>query len=260
MVKFFKHIKWRKVLYASLWIISLVSIGFLMSFVESKSSELACNDLKIVIPGNQSFIARSDVDKVINDTQGVLVGKTLSAIPIHQLEEDLKAIPFVKKAIVSKDMQGLITIEINQREAVLRVINTIGNDYYIDRKGIKMPLSAHYAPRVLVVNGQVNELFGKGLDTIQTSLLRDLYKLAKYIQKDEFLESQIEQLYVNSNQVIEMIPRIGDHRIVLGDVSFLEEKFEKLQLFYSKVIPAKGWDEYETVDLSFRNQLVCVKK
>lgn len=260
MSKFYKHIRWRKILYGTLWIISLVGIGFLMSFVEVKSSELACNDVKVIIPGKQSFIARADVDKIINETQGTLVGKTLSAIPIHKLEEDLKAIPFVKKAIVSKDMHGLITIEISQREAVLRVINKIGNDFYLDKKGIKMPLSAHYAPRVLVVNGHIDELYGKALDTIQTPLLRNLYHLSKYIAKDEFLESQIEQLFINNNHSIEMVPRIGDHKIILGDVSFLDEKFEKLQLFYNKVIPAKGWDVYETVDLSFKNQLVCVKK
>lgn len=257
MLKFLKKIKWRKLLYASLWLITLVGVGFLMSFIEVKSSEYACNDLHVIIPGEQSFIVREDIDKVLKDTQGELVGKTLSAIPIHEIEEDLRAIPFVEKAIVNKDINGKVSINIKQREAVLRVINQIGNDFYLDRNGLKMPLSAHYAPHVLVANGWISENYGKSLDSIKTAPLKDLFKLAKYIQQDTLWNSQIEQLYVNSQGAIEMVPRVGNQKITIGNAELLDEKFDKLLVFYKKVIPSVGWDAYRSVDLSFAGQLVC---
>jgi cell division protein FtsQ len=234
-----------------------VGLGFLMSFVEIKSSEYACNNLQVIIPGEQSFIIREDIDKVLKQTQGDIIGKTLSAIPIHEIEEDLRAIPFVDKAIVSKDINGKVIINIQQREAVLRVINQIGNDFYLDSKGLKMPLSTHYAPHVLVANGWISELYGKSLDSIKTSTLKDLFKLAKYIQQDTLWNSQIEQLYVNRQGEIEMVPRVGNQQIIIGNAESLNEKFDKLLVFYKKVIPSVGWGAYRSVNLSFAGQLVC---
>ena len=255
----FKNINWHKLLYTSLWLVILVGMGFLMSFINVKSSEYACNDLQIVIPGEQSFIAREDVDKILKETQGSIVGKTLAAIPIHEIEKDLRAIPFVEKAIVSKDISGKITIKIKQREAVLRVINDFGNDFYVDNNGLKIPLSAHYAPRVLVANGKIMERYTKDLEAIQTPLLEDLFKLSEYIQADTLWNSQIEQLYVNNKGEIEMVPRVGNQKIIIGNADLLDEKFGKLLVFYKRIIPSVGWDAYRSVDLSFMNQLVCEK-
>lgn len=244
-------------LYASLWLITLVGLGFLMSFIKIKSSEYACNDLQVIIPGDQSFIAREDIDIILNKTQGAIIGKTLSTIPIHEIEEDLRSIPFIEKAIVSKDISGKVTINIKQREAVLRVINHLGNDFYLDENGLKMPLSTYYAPHVLVANGWIDESYGKSLDSIQTPLVEDLFKLAKYVQKDTIWNNQIEQLYVNKQGDIEMVPRIGNQKIIVGNAESLDEKFSKLLVFYQKIVPSVGWDVYRSVDLSFADQLVC---
>lgn len=254
----FKKINWRGLLHASLWVITLVGMGMLMSFIKVKSSEYACNDLQVIIPGQQSFIVREDIDKILKETQGSIIGKTLSAIPIHEIEEDLSAIPFVEKATVSKDISGKITIVIKQREAVLRVINQAGSDFYVDNNGLKIPLSAHYAPHVLAANGWIREGNGNDLDSIQTPLLEELFKLATYVQADSLWNSQIEQLYVNGRGEIEMVPRVGSQKIILGNnADSLEQKFEKLLIFYKKIVPAVGWDAYRSVNLSFANQLVC---
>lgn len=256
-----KKVNWRALLNASLWLITLVGLGLLMSFIEVKSSEFACNDLQVIIPGQQSFIVREDIDKILNETQGSIIGKTLSAIPIHEIEEDLSAIPFVERATVTKDISGKITIVIKQREAVLRVINQAGSDFYLDNNGIKIPLSAHYAPHVLVANGWIMEGHGSSLDSIQTPLLKELFKLAKYVQADSLWNSQIEQVYINRDSQIEMVPRLGNQKIILGNnADSLEQKFGKLLIFYKKIIPAVGWDAYRSVDLSFANQLVCERK
>src|SRR5690606_34773823 len=201
--------------------------------------------------GEQSFIAREDIDKLLFEKHGEIVGKTLSSLPIHQIEQDLQAIPFIEKALVSIDMNGLLTINIKQREAILRVINANGQDFYLDRNAVKIPLSSHYAPNVLVANGFITEAFGESLDSIQTPLLEGLYETAKFIQADSIWNDQIEQLYVNLDRDIEMVPRVGKHQIILGNADSLQVKFDKLLLFYKHVAPSVGWDTYKTVNLCF---------
>lgn len=257
MIKLSDKIRWRVVMSVLLWALTLTSCVFLMGFIRSKSAAVRCTEVEVIIPGEQSFISRSEVDDLILSRQGELLGRPLLDIPLHEIEQNLRAIPFIEKAVVTQDMKGKVSIKIQQRSALLRVINQRGEDYYLDRSGVKMPLSSYYAPRVLVANGFLEEAYNAPLDSIESVLLTDLFSVAQFISRDSIWSSQIEQLYVNGQQQIEMVPRIGSHRIVLGDGKELVDKFKKLLIFYRQVIPAVGWGAYRKVDLSFRNQLVC---
>lgn len=249
---------WKSVLYTLLGIICLAGLAVLMSFISRKSRDYVCKEVHIVLPGEQSFIARSDIDTILRQQYGDLVGKTLSALPIHDMEHVLGAIPFIKKAEITADMDGTLVIQMEQRTALLRIINRTGEQYYLDEAGIKMPISPYYTPRVLVANGMIDEPFQQ-LDSIRTPIVTALYETAAYLRSDTLWDHQIEQLYVNAAGEIEMIPRIGDQTIILGNADSLETKFDKLYLFYKEVIPAVGWDYYKTVKLNFSGQLVCEK-
>src|SRR5690606_22323392 len=259
MIGRMKRIRWKRVFLGITWLGCLTGLVFLMSFISVKSNDLACSDLQIIIPGEQSFMAREDIDKFLYEKNGSIVGKTLTSLTIHDIEQDLKSIPFIENALVSIDMNGTVTINIKQREAVLRVINARGEDFYIDTHGLKIPLSPRYAPNVLVANGFIPERFDRNLDSIQTPLLKDLFKASIFIQQDSIWNDQIEQLYVNINREIEMVPRVGKHQIILGNADSLKLKFDKLLLFYKHVAPKVGWDVYKAVNLSYANQLVCTK-
>ena len=65
------------------------------------------------------------------------------------------------------------------------------------------------------------------------------------------------QLYVNEYHDIELVPRVGDQRIILGNADSLERKFEKLLLFYRKIVPKTGINAYESVNLKFAGQIIC---
>lgn len=260
MFKGLKHIRWKRVLMLFIWIVSLGGLFVLMSFISVKSNDLACHDLVVIIPGEQSFVAREDIDQLILEKHGEIVGRTLASLPIHEIEADLRSIPFIENALVNMDMDGKVEVRIKQREAVLRVINRKGEDFYLDKNRVKMPLSNHYAPNVLVANGFINEAYGDGLDSLQTDLLEGLYAVAEFVKRDSIWDAQVEQLYVNDRGEIEMVPRVGDHQIILGNADSLDVKFEKLRLFYKHIIPKVGWKTYKGVNLSFSNQIVCIKE
>lgn len=260
MFKGLRNIRWKRIVQLFIWVISLGGLFVLMSFITVKSSDLACHDLVVIIPGEQSFVAREDIDQLVFQKHGEIVGKTLVSLPIHEIEADLRSIPFIEKALVNMDMDGKVEVRIKQREAVLRVINKNGEDFYLDKNQVKMPLSYHYAPNVLVANGMINEAYGNALDSIQTDVLKELYMVAEYVKRDSIWDAQIEQLYVNTKGEIEMVPRVGSHQIILGNADSLDVKFAKLRLFYKHIVPKVGWRTYKGVNLSFANQIVCIKE
>jgi cell division protein FtsQ len=255
----FKKRIWSHILIGLAWAISLGGVVVLMSFIEVKKAEVVCKNVKIYIPGNQYFIDRQEVDKILLANGHVLMGRKIENINIHDLENRLRANPFIEFATVYADMDGTITVQITQRQPILRLINRFNQDFYVDQHGLKIPLSANFTARVTVANGFIDELFANRIDTLNTALARDLFKTADYISKDSLWNAQIAQLYVNQNHEIELVPRVGNQRILLGNADSLDTKFHNLLVFYKKALPQVGWDAYRVINVKYANQVVGVK-
>ena len=99
------------------------------------------------------------------------------------------------------------------------------------------------------------------LDTsIKNSILKDIYYLVNYINDDNFWSAQIDQIYVDSNDEIDLIPRVGNQTIHLGTIENLKGKLRNLEAFYDKVLPEVGWNKYSVINLEFKDQIVCKKR
>lgn len=254
-----KKINWRAILFGFLWLISLSGLITLMSFIEIKKDALKCKDVKVFLPGQFNFIERDEVDRILMENGGAMLGKYLNDINIHKLENALKANPFIEFAKVYADMTGVIHVQVRQREPVLRVVNMANLHFYIDGNGNKIPLSDNYTAKVLVASGLIEEDFSGRVDTLKSKMARDLFRTALYIKSDTLWDNQIEQLFVDLKGDIEMVPRVGGHRIILGSADSLQIKFRNLLVFYKKAIPKVGWDTYKTINLKYANQIVCEK-
>jgi len=255
----FKKRIWQYLLIGFAWAVSLGGLIVLMSFIETKKAEVLCKDVKVYIPGNQYFIDRDEVDDILQIHSHALIGHKMERINLHDLQNKLKANPFIEYAKVYADMDGIITIEISQRQPVLRVMNRFDQDFYVDQHGLKMPLSANFTARVLVANGYIDELFANRVDTLHTAIAMELFKTVDYIRKDSLWDAQIAQIYVNREHEIELIPRVGNNRILLGNADSLDVKFHNLLVFYKKALPRVGWEAYELINIKYANQVIGVK-
>jgi cell division protein FtsQ len=252
-----KQIDWKSVGRTCAWVIALAGLVVMMSFVEGKRQSVKCSNVKILIPGADNFIEREEIDAILKQNQGDLIGRNLEGINLNAIEDKIKANPYIAYAKVYADMEGVIHIEIAQREPLLRIINASNQDFYVDRNGLKMPVSANFTANVLVANGNITEGFGGRLDTLNTKLAADLYKAARFIKSDTLWDAQIEQLFVNEKNDIELIPRVGNQRVILGDADSIEVKMGNLMAFYKQAMPKVGWDAYKTINIKYTNQVVC---
>ncbi len=105
--------------------------------------------------------------------------------------------------------------------------------------------------------------------------LRFLSKLANFVEfigASDFWSAQIVQIDVAQGEgangggdtwtepQIELIPRAGDHTIVLGELDGTEEeRLAGLKIFYRRALWHEGWEAYTTVNIKYRNQIVCTK-
>ena len=257
--KIFNWNVWRPVLIGLAWVISLGGVVVLMSFIEVKKAGVVCKDVKIYIPGNQYFIDKDQIDNILQLRSNSLIGRKMENINLHELESKLKANQFVEFAKVYADTDGILCIEISQRQPMLRIMNQFNQDFYVDQHGLKIPLSDNFTANVLVANGMIDEPFGGRVDTLHTGLARDIFKTADFIRKDSLWSAQIAQIYVNQNHEIELIPRVGSQRILLGNADSLQNRFNNLKAFYKQALPQVGWDAYKMINIKYANQVIGVK-
>lgn len=177
----------------------------------------------------------------------------------------------MKNAEVYTTLDGKLHIDVQQRNPILRIINYNNEGYYVDNEGALFPLSNKYTARVLVANGNLNEPYNlrytrnaseaKEADELgRVFFIDDLYQLAKFIQGNDFYRSLVEQIYVNNDNEIEIVPKVGHFIILLGSVEDLNEKFENLESFMQIALPREGWEKYSFINLKYKNQIVCTKK
>jgi len=258
--------KWLNI---SLWAIALVLIIVVLGFVNKSKNEIVFEKpiINIDYETENRFISEDDVlSQIITKTDtGSLL---LSEFSVNHIEEKLNNNHSIKDAQVYKTVNGKLIVNVKQRRPIVRIFSK-NDSYYIDEKGRLMPLSNKYSARLLVVNGNLNEPFAKRYkfnysnlsDSIANkTMLDDVYKLSNYIDKSEFWKAQIEQIAVNKVSEFELIPKVGNHKIVFGEIRNLEGKFEKLMIFYKKGLAKTGWNEYSEINLKYKNQVVCKKR
>jgi len=253
------RIFWRNVTYGLLWLATLSGVVVLMSFIEVKKSTLVCTKVHIIMPGNQYFIDKEEVDNILGLNSNSLIGRRLVNINLHALENKLKGNPFVETASVYADMDGVIMVELSQRRPMMRMMNRFDQDFYVDQHGLKVPISGNFTAKVLVANGYIDELFANRVDSLRTPIAKALFATADYIRKDTLWSAQIAQIYVNQDHEIELIPRVGNQRILLGNADSLATKFKNLLAFYKQALPQVGWVAYKAINIKYINQVIGIK-
>ena len=254
-----KRIPWKAILTGFIWTVCLAGLVVLMSFIEHKKQEVSCVALKVFIPGEQSFVTRKEVERIISGVHGDIKGKALNTINSQDLEDALKANPFITRAKVYADMNGVVWVRIEQREPLLRIFNLKNQDYYVDKNGYKIPVSPNFTAQVVVATGNIGEDLEAHVAKLKTTMGKELFKVAQYLAKDTLWSKQIEQLYVNADSEIQLVPRVGDQQIIIGTSDSLETKLNKLLVFYKQAMPKLGWNTYKTINLKYSKQIICTK-
>jgi cell division protein FtsQ len=88
----------------------------------------------------------------------------------------------------------------------------------------------------------------------------ELVYLYSKIQENSLLRAQIVGIFVDQNNEYSLSVQFGDFKIILGELDRLDEKFLKLEQTFRKIMNNVGWDTYSTINLKFKDQVVCTKR
>jgi cell division protein FtsQ len=268
-----KKINFKKILITVLWIIGLSGLLTSMAFATKKEKQVITENLLISVNNTElnSFIDEEDIKEFFKERKDSILNTEVEKVNVNKLEKVLNSHPAVENSEVAIDINGDITINVTQRTPLVRVINITGESYYIDTQAKVMPLNDNYTARVIVATGHFNEPFVNrnmiSIDAIakhkkisELSVLDDIYSISSHIAKDSVLSSLIHQINITKEKEIELYPSIGNQKIIFGDLIDVEEKLNKLKIFYKEGLnKTDSWNKYSIINIKYKNQVVCTK-
>ncbi|SEB66645.1 cell division protein FtsQ [Tenacibaculum sp. MAR_2009_124] len=197
--------------------------------------------------GDNNFLTHNMVDKMLIQNKEFVKNQPKSVVDLHFLETNVSANPYVEKATVFLTINGVLKTLIKQRKPVARLVD---NDsiFYVDKYGVKIPLSANFSARVPLVSGVGN-----------AEEIKELIQLLQTISSDDFFKKEIIAIKRNAQNEYVFTVRTGDYKIVFGKFELAYLKFKKLKAFYNKALIDGSIKQYKTINVKYHNQVVCTK-
>jgi cell division protein FtsQ len=257
----------KKIITVSLWSLSALLLVFLLGFTSQQQATRPCEgvEVKVVDKTGNLFIEPVDIIELLNSRGEKIKGTPMSELDLGLLEKLVYSNPYVARAEVYVTMTGFVRIDVWQRNPVLRVVNDFNEHFYIDEEGAYFPVTDKYSSHVAIATGYIYDRPGMNNlsnampfpnDSTVSPVMVQLNEIAWFLKRNDLWDAQIEQIYVNEQNDIEMIPRVGNHSIVIGNTHDLELKMHKLMIFYQEAVSRAGWDKYSVINLKFRNQVI----
>lgn len=252
MKKKFKHIIG--------WTLLLAGAVVLLGFANSNRNSDLCwkFDVEVEHLSGLYFIDEASVRDYILDLGDPIVGSEIESIDISRIQQALMELPSVNSAEVYTTVDGCVKVFVKQRTPSFRVFNTLGESFYIDTKGGRMPLSDQYTARVPVLTGNITAPFAVNVSTPkEEKLLQDASVLFDFLEHNEFWSAQVEHVYIDNKGQFVLVPRVGSAHIEIGHAVNLDSKFRRLKRFYQEMTHQNNLNQYKRINVKFRDQVVC---
>ncbi len=245
MKKLLKKIKWSDVRI----VLMLAALLFLYSFSNKRSENRNLKALDIVFKGEEThFVTSGDIENIVNNNITNISYINRMLLDLNKLEQNVLKNRLIKSAEVYLTVDGILTVEVIQKKAIGRVLNG-EESYYLDENGERMPLSANYTERVVLIEGNVNE-----------NNQQKIKKILDIVNNDEFLKKEITGISIQPKETIYLKTRLNQVEILFGQFNEIERKLMNYKAFVQYAMKENiELDSYKKINLKFTQQVVCSK-
>lgn len=260
------HVNWKRILLVGSDIVLGTYIVIAMTaFNKKPESDIVCTQVNINVQdeATNGFISPQEIKGRLVRSGLYPLKKELRYINSREIEEKLRQSPFIKNAECYKTQDGHVWITLTQRMPTLHIMAANGDDYYLDDDHRIMP-NSHYTSNLIIATGWIDRWFARNY----------IAYLSDAIMANEFWQNQIEQINVLPNEGIELVPRVGNNILYIGQLpqtkyiaqrkqlvtDYANRKMDRLQKFYKYGLSQAGWNKYSYINVEFDNQIICKKR
>ena len=238
-------------------VLACLVLVILIGFVEKKHHTKSSLDMDISILNQNGnlFISREDIQELASGTQEI-IGQNISEGELHEMEQRLLSHQYIEQAQVFKNLKGKLVVQVTQSTPIARLLRPQKPDAYISKEGNILATSEKFSARVPLVSGSyADQLIEEGRQVPNEA--HQILTLLQFIDEDDFWKAQIAQLDIDETGKIVLYPQVGKQYIEFGNADDMSSKFQRLEVFYKKILPKEGWNKYTRVNVQYRDQIIC---
>jgi len=245
----------------------LLLIAMIVVFIKGNngSNRATCKGIELTVADSvrNAFINKSDIEKILLTEYGEFKGKDISEIDVNKIESILDSKSSIDKSEVYFTGNGLLHVYISQLIPAIKFM-TDQTGFYADADGIIFPLQKVAKAGIPVVEGAVPVNFKEGYKgpagtDAERIWIKKMLELETYIQKSSIWRRDISGIKVRKGGEIVLVPAEGKEVFIFGQPENIKEKFDKIEKYYTHILPAKGEGTYKSVDVKFDGQIICRK-
>jgi cell division protein FtsQ len=247
---------------------ALLAAAIVLAYLAGKDSRrtIRCEGVDIVILDSMknSFVSENDVRAYLDKEYGRYKDEAIDSIDLVKIEKIIDGRSAVLKSHAYVTRDGILHIDVTQRRPIVRFQKNDGG-FYADKDGFIFPLQRSFASHVQIIDGKIPLAANSGYkgaiaDPKEKEWFDRIMEIVNFIEKDRTWKDKIVQISVREDGDLILIPREGRERFLFGQPEDVEEKFSKMEKYYTHILPAKGEGHYRTVDLKYKGQIVCREK
>ena len=245
-----------------IWSILTLLILILTAFTSSSDQDRRIKSLVFEIsdPANHYLVNSDDLYRYLYSYMDTVDGYKASVIELYTIETILEGNSHVGNAEAFIDRQSKVRVQVDLKEPILRVLSNDSRGYYVTEDADIVEWSPNYTPRLIVASGNVPKYEHQdSLSVEDQNSLNALSYLVSEINKMSYLQSIVDEIIYNGENNIELVSKIGEARVLIGDTTDLVEKLERFSLFHTEAYPIVGWDKYKVIDVRFKDKVYCRK-
>ena len=242
----------RKTILKWLILTSLIAYAVIAAIWAHGEARLhGCSGIDVTISNASSAdtVTRQGVMEELSRYPRKIIGTPLERLNTRHIEKYLSSFSNFEDVECSLTTDGKLSVRITPMVPAIRVFDG-DKSYYINKDGKVIESKASFFVDVPIVSGKFSKTFTP----------RQVLPVTRFIENDPVLSKLVGMVEASDPDNIILVPRIHGHVVNFGDTSRLEEKRRALITVYRKVMPYKGWEEYDTISVKFKGQVVATRR
>lgn len=228
------------------------------------TSELVDLNLSINRDVENGFIDAASSRQTIMNVCDTVNNEHIYMIPLDSLRKTLAKNPWTTEVEASINLKGVLDVNLKECEPVVRIYNISGKSVYLDNDGNIYPENKNYTPHLLIASGYAkfpSDKNGNVNDSIYVDTdLPELYKIMMSVMADDYAKNCVKQIYLDVNKNYIFYLNNTDIFVIFGDANSVDEKLFKMKHFFMKMLGNPELDNYRSINLNYKNQVICTKK
>ena len=222
-----------------------------------------CREVRIIISDDDSigFVTKEGIIANLEGFCENACGEKIGNLDIAKVAEKLNSNDRIESASVlvvpmkpnpdaTDGARGCaVKIKVTPMKPVARVFDG-DKSYYINRDGKHISADTRFRIDVPIISGH----FTKDFQPVE------LLPLFDQLAANSRWHDAVAMVEANSPNSVILVPSIMGHVINIGNISNLDNKLERVERFYDKVLSVKGWNYYDSISVKWDNQVVATKR